>query len=60
MGVAALGRDRPVPQSWVAAKRIAHVLASAVRGFKQTATTPTELRRLIRELLTLSLSFSVA
>jgi AcrR family transcriptional regulator len=41
-------------------ERIAHVLASAVRGFKQTATTPTELRRLIRELLTLSLSFPVA
>jgi AcrR family transcriptional regulator len=41
-------------------ERIAHVLASAVRGFKQTATTPTELRRLIKELLTLSLSFPVA
>jgi len=41
-------------------ERIAHVLASAVRGFKQTATTPTELRRLIKELLTLSLSFSAA
>jgi len=41
------------------AERIAHVLASAVRGFKQTATTSTELRRLIKELLTLSLSFSV-
>jgi AcrR family transcriptional regulator len=42
------------------AQRVAHVLASAVRGFKQTATTPTELRRLIKELLTLSLSLTVA
>jgi hypothetical protein len=44
----------------IAPERIAHVLASAVRGFKQTATTPTELRRMIKELLTLSLSFPVA
>jgi len=44
----------------LAPERIAHVLASAVRGFKQTATTPKELRRLINELLTLSLSFPVA
>jgi TetR/AcrR family transcriptional regulator of autoinduction and epiphytic fitness len=44
----------------IAPERIAHVLASAVRGFKQTATTPTELRRLIKELLALSLSFPVA
>lgn len=34
-------------------QQTAHVLASAVRGFKQTATTPAELRRLIAELLTL-------
>jgi AcrR family transcriptional regulator len=44
----------------LAPERIAHVLASAVRGFKQTATTSAELRRLIKELLTLSLSFSAA
>jgi AcrR family transcriptional regulator len=44
----------------LAPERIAHVLASAVRGFKQTATTPAELRRLIQELLTLSLFFPVA
>ena len=37
-------------------ERLAHVLASAVRGFKQTAATPTELRQLILELLTLSFS----
>jgi AcrR family transcriptional regulator len=37
-------------------KKIAHVLASAVHGFKQTATTPPELRRLIEDLLALSLS----
>jgi AcrR family transcriptional regulator len=44
----------------LAPERIAHVLASAVRGLKQTATTSAELRRLIKELLTLSLSFSAA
>jgi hypothetical protein len=47
-------------KAFIAPERIAHVLASAVRGFKQTATTPAELRRLIKELLTLSLSFPVA
>jgi AcrR family transcriptional regulator len=35
-------------------ERTAHILASAVRGFKQAAATPAELRRLIKELLTLS------
>jgi TetR/AcrR family transcriptional regulator of autoinduction and epiphytic fitness len=35
---------------------VAHVLASAVRGFKQAATTPDELRQLIRALLTLCLA----
>jgi AcrR family transcriptional regulator len=40
-------------------ERIAHVLASAVRGFKQTAATPAELRQLIMELLTLSFSPSL-
>jgi AcrR family transcriptional regulator len=34
--------------------RIAHVLASAVRGFKQSAATPDELRSLIKALLVLS------
>ena len=43
----------------LAAERIALVLASVVHRFKQTATTSTELRRLIKDLLTLSLSFSV-
>ena len=38
----------------LAPKKIAHLLASAVRGFKQAATTPDELRKLIKELLTLS------
>lgn len=37
-------------------ERTAHVLASAVRGFKQTATTPDELRQLIKELLVLALT----
>ena len=40
----------------MAPEKIAHVLASAVRGFKQTATTPTELRQLIKELLALALA----
>jgi AcrR family transcriptional regulator len=35
--------------------RTAHVLASAVRGFKQAAFTPVELRQLIKDLLSLSL-----
>jgi hypothetical protein len=34
---------------------IAHVLAGALRGFKQTATTTAELRLLIKELIALSL-----
>ena len=37
---------------------LAHVLASAVRGFKQTATTTAELRLLISQLLTLALERS--
>jgi TetR/AcrR family transcriptional regulator, regulator of autoinduction and epiphytic fitness len=36
--------------------RTAHVLASAVRGFKQTAAKPAELRQLIKQLLLLSLT----
>ncbi len=40
----------------LAPERTARVVASAVRGFKQTAATPTELRQLIRELLLLSFS----
>jgi len=51
---------KPSAKASLAPERIAHVLASAVRGFKQTAATPSELRRLIKELLTLSLSFPVA
>jgi len=34
--------------------RIAHVLVSAVRGFKQMAATPDDMRQLINELLQLS------
>ena len=39
----------------LAPHRTAHVLASAVRGLKQTANTPEELRLLVAELLVLSL-----
>jgi TetR/AcrR family transcriptional regulator, regulator of autoinduction and epiphytic fitness len=37
-------------------ERMAHILASAVRGFKQTAATPAELRQLVKDLLSLSLA----
>jgi AcrR family transcriptional regulator len=40
--------------SRIAPGRIAHVLVSAMRGFKQAAATPDEMRRLIDELLQLS------
>jgi len=40
--------------SRIAPGRIAHVLVSAVRGFKQTAATPDDMRQLIDELLLLS------
>lgn len=39
----------------ISAERTAHVLASAMRGFKQTATSPAELRQLINDLLALSI-----
>jgi hypothetical protein len=37
---------------------MAHVLVSAVRGFKQTAATPDDMRQLIAELLQLSFGLS--
>jgi len=36
--------------------RLAHLLASAARGFKQTATTTAEIRSLIEDLVALSLA----
>jgi AcrR family transcriptional regulator len=51
--LASHGEDVPSKAS-IAPERIAHVLASAVRGFKQTAATPDELRQLIKDLLLLS------
>jgi AcrR family transcriptional regulator len=47
------GRQRG--KAYTAPEQVAHVLASAVRGFKQTAATPDELRQLIKTLLLLSL-----
>jgi hypothetical protein len=44
----------------MAPEKTAHVLASAVRGFKQTATTPADLRQLIRELLMLSFGHALS
>jgi AcrR family transcriptional regulator len=54
--LATLTSGHPAKAS-IAPERIAHILASAVRGFKQTASDPVELRRLIEDLLALSLSF---
>ncbi len=51
--VANLSETLP-PASRIAPDRIAHVLVSAVRGFKQSAATPDDMRRLIDELLQLS------
>jgi hypothetical protein len=44
--------------SRIAPGRMAHVLVSAVRGFKQTAATPADMRQLITELLQLSFGLS--
>ncbi len=46
---------KELAQAHMRPETIAHVLASAVRGFKQTATTKAELRSLIKELLALAL-----
>jgi TetR/AcrR family transcriptional regulator of autoinduction and epiphytic fitness len=46
--------ERLAEASRIAPSRMAHVLVSAVRGFKQTAATPDDLRRLIDELLQLT------
>ncbi len=51
--VAKLSETLPAA-SRIAPGQIAHVLVSAVRGFKQTAATPDDMRRLIDELLLLS------
>ena len=51
--VASLSKTR-AEASRIAPGRIAHVLVSAVRGFKQAAATPDDMRRLIDELLLLS------
>ena len=53
--LASLLETHPI-KAHLPAEDIAHLLASAVRGFKQTATTPDELRQLIKELLMLSFS----
>ena len=53
--LASLAENHPAKTN-LAPEEIAHILASAVRGFKQTATTPDELRQLIRELLILTFS----
>jgi hypothetical protein len=46
---------RPGARLGMAPEAIAHVLGSAVRGFKQAATTPDELRKLIKALLRMTL-----
>jgi AcrR family transcriptional regulator len=51
--VAKLSETLPAA-SRIAPGRTAHVLVSAVRGFKQSAATPDDMRQLIDELLQLS------
>jgi len=51
--VAKLSETLPAA-SRIAPGRISHVLVSAVRGFKQSAATPDQMRRLIDELLQLT------
>jgi AcrR family transcriptional regulator len=51
--VASLSETMP-EASRIAPGRMAHVLVSAVRGFKQTASTPDDMRQMIAELLQLS------
>ncbi len=51
--VAKLSETLPAA-SRIAPGRIAHVLVSAVRGFKHTAATPDDMRQLINELLLLT------
>jgi AcrR family transcriptional regulator len=51
--VATLSETLPAA-SRIAPCRIAHVLVSAARGFKQAAATPDDMRQLIDELLLLS------
>jgi AcrR family transcriptional regulator len=51
--VASLSETHPAA-SRIAPGRIAHVLVSAVRGFKQAAATPDDMRQLIDALLLLS------
>jgi len=53
--VASLAERHPA-KAYMAPEQIAHVLASAVRGFKQTTAKPAELRLLIERLLVLSFS----
>jgi AcrR family transcriptional regulator len=55
--VASLSETMPAA-SRIAPGRMAHVLVSAVRGFKQTAATPADMRQLITELLQLSFGLS--
>jgi AcrR family transcriptional regulator len=56
--VALLSEEQRV-NGYLSPERAAHVLASAVRGFKQTATTGDEMRQLIHELLFLSLDLEL-
>jgi AcrR family transcriptional regulator len=53
--VASLAERRSV-KGHLSSEDIAHILASATRGFKQTAVKAPELRLLIEKLLTLSFS----
>jgi hypothetical protein len=54
--VVALLAERGRVKTHLAPEEIAHVLASATRGFKQTSVNAAELRLLIERLLVLSFS----
>ena len=56
--VAALA-EKNLGKAHLSPHRSAHILANAVRGFKQVATTPEGMRQLIHELLLLSFDLEV-
>lgn len=57
--LASLIERRPA-KAHLSPKSAAHILANAVRGFKQTAATPDEMRQLIYELLLLSFNVELS
>ncbi len=58
--ILALLAERPPAKAQISPERAAHVLASAVGGFKQTAASADEMRQLIHELLLLSFNVQLS